>query len=68
MKETKEKERVEVESASPPLIYNAPPLDVAEHEMNSTEERESLCPSVRVAEIAPPFSDEHDVNVTPDII
>ena len=68
MKEREEKERVEVESASPPLIYNAPPLDVAVQEVNVMEERESLCPEVRVNEIAPPFSDEHDVNDTPEIV
>ena len=46
-----EKESVEVESTSPPLMYSTPPLDVVVHEMNSTEERESLCPSVRVTDI-----------------
>ena len=33
------KERVELESAFPPSIYSAPPLDVAAHELNSTEAR-----------------------------
>ena len=65
---TEEKERVEVESAFPPLMYRAPPLDVEVHEMNATEERESLCPDDRMAEIAPPFCDEQDVNVTPEIV
>ena len=68
MKETVENERVEGESASPPVTYRAPPLDVVVHETNSTEERESLLSDERVAEIAPPFSDEHDVNVVPDIV
>ena len=67
-KEISEKERVEVERALPPLIYNAPPFDVAVHEVNVTEERDSLCPEERVAEIVPPFSDEHDVNFTPEIV
>ena len=66
--ETSEKERVEVESASPPSIYNAPPFDVAVHDSNEREERESLCLDERVAEIAPPFSDEHDVNLASEIV
>ena len=68
VKEMSEKERVDVESASPPSIYNAPPFDVAVQEVNAMEERESLCPDVRVAEIAPPFVDEQFVNVTPEIV
>ena len=36
---------------------------MAEQEANSTEERESVLPDERVAEIAPPFSDEQDMNV-----
>ena len=63
-----ENERVESESASPPSIYNAPPFDVAVQEVNVMEERESVCPDERVAEIAPPFSDEHPLNVTPEIV
>ena len=65
-KEREEKERVEIESAPPPSIYNAPPLSVAEHDSNEREERDSLCSEVRVAEIAPPFVDEQFVNVTPE--
>ena len=38
-KEREEKERVEGESASPPSIYNAPPFDVALHEVNRMEQR-----------------------------
>ena len=68
VKEREEKERVDVESTLPPLMYNAPPLDVAVQEVNVMEERESLCPDVRVTEIAPPFSDEHDLNVAPLIL
>ena len=68
VKVTEEKDRVDVESAFPPLMYSAPPFDVAEHEVNVIEERESLCPEERVAEIVPPFSDEQDVNVTPEIV
>ena len=65
-KEREEKERVEIESASLPSIYNAPPFDVAVHEVNVMEERDSLCSDVRVTEIAPPFVDEQFVNATPE--
>ena len=68
VKVREEKERVEVESAFPPSIYTAPPLDVAEQEVNVMEERVSLCPEVRMAEIAPPFSDEHDLNAALEIV
>ena len=59
---------MDVESTSLPSMYSAPPFDVAEQEANSTEEKESFLPDDRVAEIAPPFSDEHDVNVAPEIV
>ena len=59
---------MEGENSSLPSIYSAPPLDVAVQESNVREERVSMCPEVSVAEIAPPFSDEQDVNVTPEII
>ena len=67
-KEREEKERVEIESAFPPLIYNAPPFDVAVQEMNVTEEIDSLYREERVVEIAPPFSDEQSVNVASQIV
>ena len=65
-KEREEKDRVEVESASIPSIYNAPPFDVAVQEVNVMEERVSLFSDERVNEIAPPFVDEQFVNVTPE--
>ena len=52
-----EKESVEVESTVPPGMYRAPPFDVAAQDVKVREERDSLCPDERVAEIAPPFSD-----------
>ena len=41
-------------------------MDVTEQEVNVSEERESLCSDERVAEIAPPFSDEQFVNFSPE--
>ena len=65
-KEREEKDRAEIESASPPLIYNAPPFSIAEQDSNEREERDSLCSEVRVNEIAPPFVDEQFVYITPE--
>ena len=56
-----------MESTFPPSIYNAPPFDEAVQEVNVMEERVSLCSDERVAEIAPPFSDEQSLNVTPEM-
>ena len=63
-----EKERVELERALPPLMDNAPPFDVAVQEANVMEERVNLCRDERVAEIAPPFDAEHELNVVLAIV
>ena len=63
-----ERERVVVESILVALMYSAPPYCVAEQVSKVREERVSVCPEERVAEIAPPFSDEQSVNVTPVIV
>ena len=69
VKEMWEKERVEVESTFPPSIYNAPPFDEAVQEVKVNKASVSFFDvEERVAEIAPPFSDEHNVNVTPEIV
>ena len=41
---------------------------MAEHVSKVVDEIVSLYPDASVAEIAPPFADEHDVNVAPDIV
>ena len=63
---TREKDRVDVEIYPPPSIYTPPPLFVAEQEVKVNKDSVSFFEvDERVAEIAPPFSDVHRVNVTP---
>ena len=47
---------------------NTAPFPVGVQDVNVREERVSVCPDERVAEIAPPFSDEQLVNATPEIV
>ena len=65
-------ERDEKESSDmddPPMICTPPPQLVAEQEEKVKEESVSFFEfNDNFAEIAPPFSDEHRVNVTPVIV
>ena len=68
VKVREEKERVDGEIELPPSIYTPPPHPDAEQDVKVRDVRERIWEDERVTEIAPPFSDEQDVNVTPVIV